>query len=175
MSAFAAKNENVAKRVFESLESQGLPVTTWPDLAPEVYANRDFHKSAWTLRHSRFYLPQHQGHKSKDILTAAFGLSAGNVIKEIGQLELKLNETTREQWNCMMCQVGRSNLMQSWSYGEAKSKIEGWKVRRIVIWQFNKPVAFAQILGKNLHFSDWFELTEDLYFLKIRIPNCKKI
>jgi hypothetical protein len=152
MSAFAAKNENVAKRVFESLESQGLPVTTWPDLAPEVYANRDFHKSAWTLRHSRFYLPQHQGHKSKDILTAAFGLSAGNVIKEIGQLELKLNETTREQWNSMMFQVGRSNLMQSWSYGEAKSKIEGWKVSRIVIWKLNKPVAFVQILEKKFAF-----------------------
>ena len=27
LSAFTAKNENVAKRVFESLESQGLPVT----------------------------------------------------------------------------------------------------------------------------------------------------
>jgi len=85
-------------------------------------------------------------------LTAAFGLSAGNVIKEIGSLELKLNKTTREQWNSMMFQVGRSNLIQSWAYGEAKSKIEGWKVIRIVIWKCKKPVAFAQILEKKFAF-----------------------
>ena len=76
----------------------------------------------------------------------------GSDIRGIGQIELKLNVTTREQWNSMMYQVGRSNLLQSWAYGEAKSKIEGWKVRRTVIWQFNKPVAFAQILEKRFAF-----------------------
>ena len=72
LAAFAAKDENAAIKIFESLGSQGLPVTTWPDLAPEVCVNRDIHKSAWKLRHSRFYLPQHQSLRSKDILKAAF-------------------------------------------------------------------------------------------------------
>ena len=174
VSAFAAKNENIAKRVFESLGSQGLPVTTWPDLPPEVCVNRDLHKTAWKLRHSRLYLPQHQGLRSKDILTAAFELSGGNVIKEIGQLELKLNEITREQWNSMMCQVGRSNLMQSWSYGEAKSKIEGWKVSRIVIWKLNKPVAFVQILEKQFAFLRLVRINRGPLFLEDSRPDLQE-
>ena len=46
LAAFAAKDENAAIKIFESLGSQGLQVTTWPDLAPEVCVNRDIHKSA---------------------------------------------------------------------------------------------------------------------------------
>src|SRR5882762_9278714 len=41
-------------------QRQGLPVTTWPDLPPEVVANRSRHANAWNLRHSRMYLPVHQ-------------------------------------------------------------------------------------------------------------------
>ena len=68
LAAFSAKDENAAQKIYESLGKQGLPVTTWPDLAPEVLADREIHKNAWRLRHSRFYLPQHQSLRSKDIL-----------------------------------------------------------------------------------------------------------
>lgn len=120
-------------------------------MAPEVCANRDLHENAWKLRHSRFYLPQHQSLRSKDILNAVFQLYTGNVSRALEQFDLKFNET-REQWNSMMYQVGQSNLLQSWAYGQSKSKIEGWKVSRIVICKFKKPVAFAQILEKQFAF-----------------------
>lgn len=39
---------------------QGLPVTTWPDLPPEVTVRRDKHANAWKQRHSYHYLSVHQ-------------------------------------------------------------------------------------------------------------------
>ena len=151
LAAFTTKDEN-AQKIYESLGKKGLPVTTWPDLAPEVLIDREIHKNAWRLRHSRFYLPQHQGLRSNDILTALFEQSRKSNLNDIGKLEPKWNETTHEQWNSLMFQAGRSNLLQSWAYGEAKSKTEGWKVNRVVIWQFNKPIAFVQILEKRFSF-----------------------
>ena len=84
-------------------------------------------------------------------MNAVFQLYTGNVSRALEQFDLKFN-ATREQWNSMMYQVGQSNLLQSWAYGQSKSKIEGWKVSRIVICKFKKPVAFAQILEKQFAF-----------------------
>lgn len=174
LTAFVAKDENIAKNTYESLGSQGLPVTTWPDLAPEVCANRERHKSAWRLRHNRFYLPQHQGLRSKDILMAAFELCGENNVSGIGQLKLKLNGTTHEKWNSLMYQVGRSNLLQSWAYGEAKSKTSNWKVRRIVICQCNKPVAFTQILEKRFAFLKLVRVNRGPLFLEDSQPELQE-
>ena len=63
-------------------------------------------------------------------------------------------------------QTGRSNLMQSWASGEAKSKTGGWKVNRVVILQFNKPVAIAQVLVKRFAFLKLFRLNRGPLFLK---------
>tara|TARA_B100001123_G_scaffold412189_1_gene509187 strand:- start:2011 stop:4179 length:2169 start_codon:yes stop_codon:yes gene_type:complete len=148
LAAFASKNENDAKKIFELLGNRGLPVSTWPDLAPEVITNRKIHKIAWELRHRRYYLPLHQSLKSKDLLGAVFNISRVKKVNGLNQLELKKN-ISREYWNSLMTNVGRSNLLQSWAYGEAKSKIENLKVLRIVVMEFNKPIAFVQILEKK--------------------------
>ena len=50
----------VAEDVYEKWVRGGLPVMTWPDLPPEVKAERERHTQAWSLRHSRLYLPVHQ-------------------------------------------------------------------------------------------------------------------
>ena len=65
-----------------------------------------------------------------------------------------------------MLQAGRSNLLQSWAYGEAKSKAEGWKANRVVIKQFNKPIAFTQILEKRFLFFRLFRVNRGPLFLK---------
>ena len=62
--------------------------------------------------------------------------------------------------------TGRSNLLQSWASGEAKSKTGGWKVNRVVILQFNKPVAIVQVLVKSFAFFKLFRLNRGPLFLE---------
>jgi hypothetical protein len=50
----------VAEETYENWVRRGLPVMTWPDLPPEVKADRERHTLAWSLRHARLYLPVHQ-------------------------------------------------------------------------------------------------------------------
>lgn len=49
-----------AEKIYDAWLNKGLPVLTWPDLAPEVIADIDTHSKAWNLRHTRLYLPVHQ-------------------------------------------------------------------------------------------------------------------
>ena len=60
--------------------------------------------------------------------------------REIGELE----------WEVHWPKVVKSNLMQSWEYGDAKSISEGWKPVRY-LWEdaIGKPVALAQVLTKS--------------------------
>ena len=61
--------------------------------------------------------------------------------REIGELE----------WLVHWPKVVKSNLMQSWEYGVAKSISEGWKPVRY-LWEdtMGQPIALAQILTKSL-------------------------
>ncbi|QQR81388.1 MAG: hypothetical protein IPJ69_04475 [Deltaproteobacteria bacterium] len=60
---------STALEIYEYLESKNFPVTSWPDLPPEVNMNREFHNRAWNLRHTRFYLPIHQSLNEKEIFS----------------------------------------------------------------------------------------------------------
>lgn len=53
-------DSTVAEETYKQWARRALPVMTWPDLPPEVKADRDHHARAWSLRHSRLYLPVHQ-------------------------------------------------------------------------------------------------------------------
>ena len=45
----------------------GLPVLTWPDLAPEVINNNNSYPIAWNLRHERIYISVHQSIRYSDL------------------------------------------------------------------------------------------------------------
>lgn len=49
-----------AELMFLRWQRAGLPVTTWPDLPPEVLVNQNHHPIALHLRKTRVYLPVHQ-------------------------------------------------------------------------------------------------------------------
>lgn len=51
---------DVAEDTYRHWQRNGLLVTTWPDLPPEVSAHKERHVNAWRLRHGRLYLPVHQ-------------------------------------------------------------------------------------------------------------------
>jgi dTDP-4-amino-4,6-dideoxygalactose transaminase len=59
LAAFSCKNSQVAENTFVSLQSKGLPVSTWPDLPPEVLLDGKKHNVAIELRQTRFFLPVH--------------------------------------------------------------------------------------------------------------------
>ncbi len=56
----------------------------------------------------------------------------------------------RSEWDRLLEEAGKSNLLQSWAYGEAKASVEGWKVSRGLILHSGCIVAMLQILEKSL-------------------------
>ncbi|MDB4877490.1 MAG: putative glycosyltransferase [Gemmatimonadetes bacterium] len=138
----------VAETVNEAWQHRGLPVTTWPDLPPEVTADKERHARAWRLRHSRLYLPVHQT------------LRARGILKQVGSRRLQRDDdasltliwdgASRSQWHAWLMQTEPSTVLQTWAYGEAKAEHSGWKVKRGVFYHGNEPVAFAQVLERRV-------------------------
>jgi hypothetical protein len=138
----------VAETTYNHWQRHGLPVTTWPDLPPEVLTHKENHVNAWELRHSLFYLPVHQSLSAHRMLKQ---LHLQKTIQKNGpRLKLVWNGANQNEWQQWMLQVGRSNLLQSWAYGEAKSVQGNWRVKRGVFYLNNEPVALVQVLQKGL-------------------------
>ena len=60
-----------AQKAFYSLLNVKIPVSTWPDLPPEVLSDRQKQKVAISLRNYRIFLPVHRSITSKSIKSAA--------------------------------------------------------------------------------------------------------
>jgi lipid II:glycine glycyltransferase (peptidoglycan interpeptide bridge formation enzyme) len=69
--------------------------------------------------------------------------------KERESLKVVWNEVNEQLWQELLRGCGQSNLLQTWAYGEAKRKSEGWKISRGVFYQSEKPIALVQILEKR--------------------------
>lgn len=67
LAGFAFDDEMQAEKAFFQWQRADLPVTTWPDLPPEVSAQKDRHCKALKLRNTRVYLPTHQTLKPRQI------------------------------------------------------------------------------------------------------------
>lgn len=141
-------NSTKVEAVYRSWQHKLLPVTTWPDLPPEVALDPRRHAAAWVLRHGRVYLPVHQSISHGVLLRRCTPHQVSPV--EETRLRLVWDEATQDQWHSWMCQAGRSNLLQSWSYGEAKCSQAGWIAKRGVFYREGAPVAFVQVLQKRV-------------------------
>lgn len=62
------------------------------------------------------------------------------------KLELDIDYQT---WRQYFLLIDKPNLLQSWCYGEAKKKCQGWKIRRGIIYEAGKPIALFQVLYKS--------------------------
>lgn len=142
-------NEQTISGFYSCLDAKKFLPTTWPDLPPELFENKNRHDVAIRLRNSRFYLPVHQSVSMNHFRT---------LIKESNKLSEKVNSNIRVEWNksnkvqwdSFIMDTGKSNLLQSWTYGESKSKVEGWIVNRVIWYQDDKVVAIAQVLEKRI-------------------------
>lgn len=134
-----------AEAVFLQWQRAGLPVTTWPDLPPEVMSHINVHRSAVALRHSRLYLPVHQGLNPRQIATCSRGLAIGASAR--WQVRALPFEQWKNYWQC----CSKATLLQSWQYGAAKEEAEGWKAQRFLISdEVDQPVALAQMLTRGV-------------------------
>ncbi|MGK0290845.1 MAG: hypothetical protein ACI86H_002308 [bacterium] len=59
LAIFACKNSQTAEFTYCSLQGKRIPVSTWPDLPPEVLLDKKKHNVAIELRQTRFFLPVH--------------------------------------------------------------------------------------------------------------------
>jgi lipid II:glycine glycyltransferase (peptidoglycan interpeptide bridge formation enzyme) len=63
---------------------------------------------------------------------------------------LSWSTATRSEWDKLFADVDRSNLLQSWAYGEAKRVTQGWQVQRQVICLGGRPLALVQVLDRSV-------------------------
>ncbi|AOP33704.1 glycosyltransferase [Leptospira tipperaryensis] len=143
LSEYSFDNIESANSLFAKLAQDELPVSTWPDLPPEVLTAEKEHSTAIRLRKTSFFLPLHSSVSESEISKIAFKDSKKSFLKII---ESTLNQT---QWDNELESIVRTNLLQSWSYGDAKYQIEGWKPKRILLMIEGKKVALVQILSKT--------------------------
>ncbi|MDI1270367.1 MAG: GNAT family N-acetyltransferase [Polaromonas sp.] len=148
LGAYQADSIRRAEAMYDRWQGQGLPVTTWPDLPPEVMLDREQHANAWHLRHTRVYLPVHQSLVVREMVRhrGPSGPPPGGQ----SQLRLVWGDASPGQWSEWMVQSGRSSLLQSWAYGEAKLADSGWRVKRGVFYRGGEIIAFVQLLQKSV-------------------------
>jgi len=136
-----------AAAIYEGWLSRALPVTTWPDLPPEVAATPELHPVAWRHRHSRVYLPVQQSLRTRAIASRAV---VGRDTDPPVPVRTVWDAVTEAEWNRLLLASERSNLLQGWAYGNARAQISGWRVRRAVFYVDERPVAFTQVLQKRI-------------------------
>jgi lipid II:glycine glycyltransferase (peptidoglycan interpeptide bridge formation enzyme) len=142
---FTGEQERDTEVLFNKLQHAGLPVLTWPDLPPEVMSNTKVHQSAIKLRHTRLYLPVHQSLNKQLILNYGKNM-IGKSTKQWQAKKITLNEWEEHWQRCT-----KTNLLQSWQYGNAKEEAEGWQPQRFLISNESvEAIALAQVLVKKL-------------------------
>jgi hypothetical protein len=146
--AYRLASVSSAETAYRAWQSRGLPVMTWPDLPPEVMLDRERHANAWELRHTRLYLPVHQSLAVREMVRR--GCLSRVIPKSGSALELDWGDVSADQWGEWMTQAGRSNLLQSWAYGDAKAESSGLRVKRAAVYRGGEPVAFVQVLQKTI-------------------------
>jgi lipid II:glycine glycyltransferase (peptidoglycan interpeptide bridge formation enzyme) len=132
-----------ALSTFDIFQKAKLPVTTWPDLPPEVLAESHGHHYAILSRVSQFYLPAHQS-----ILPAQI-IDCGKRLIGVRSKEWSVYDLSSEEWLKYSENCRELNLYQSSEYGAAKARAEGWGVNRLlVVDELKRPVALMQALTK---------------------------
>ena len=143
LAGFSTTDAKSTENLFDDLQREGLPVTTWPDLPTEVLNNADAHQVAIKLQHNRFYLPVHQ------TLSQHRLLECGKNLLKRSTLQWQVKVLSREEWEAYWQRCPMTNLLQSCQYGEAKKQAEGWKSHRLLIVDENEsPIALAQVLTR---------------------------
>jgi hypothetical protein len=136
-----------ARLSFRHLLKAGVPLTTWPNLPPEVKAQRENHPVATKLRESYLFLPVHQSVNETYLVRSLFK-DVKDVKKDVC-VKIREFKDDRTVWCRLTEKAEFSNFLQSWSYGECKSHASGWQVVRFLLTKESRIVGFAQVLQRK--------------------------
>lgn len=145
LACMSTSDQATAESLYARLHAAGVPVSTWPDLPPEVAAVAH-HAVAHRLRHTRLYLPVHRSVASGQIT------ACGNRLRDVNLSGWRLRQIdSKVEWEDLWLGCRRKSLPQTWEYGSAKAMAEGWQVHRFVVFDENEfPTALFQVLVKGL-------------------------
>jgi dTDP-4-amino-4,6-dideoxygalactose transaminase len=79
MACFISEDSSMAKTIYDFFQKGGLPVSSWPDIPPEVLKDLKKFKFANMLRQTRIYFPLHQTLSCAQIRKALSKLNKKNV------------------------------------------------------------------------------------------------
>ena len=140
-------NVDDAQGQFTRLKSLSLPALTWPDLPPEVLDAQSGHEDAHMLRNSHVFFPLHQTITERDLCRLESFSAQPDILL---QGKVIWNSVSKEEWLGYLKKTGKSNLLQSWEYGQAKQHEKNWHPKRGVLVIDSKVVAICQVLEKTL-------------------------
>jgi hypothetical protein len=145
MAGFRLPSREATETWFRHFQDLGIPVSTWPDLPPEVLSDEFRSKDALNSRHTRLFLPVHQSISQKQILAMVSKMQSD--LNKQWKIQLVTNDQWAQQWqNCV-----HTNLPQAWEYGTAKKEADGWETKRILFSNTaNVPVALVQVLFRSI-------------------------
>ena len=135
--------ENLILSLYNDLNSKNYLPSTWPDLPPEVLKQSEYYHLAVRKRNTMLHIPLHHS------INRSTFRKLNKVKQNIINIKSEWNKVSQLEWNELIKKTINSNLLQLWSYGEAKSKSEGWIVNRVVYFFNDKVIAYTQILEKN--------------------------
>lgn len=67
-----------------------------------------------------------------------------------GILVFTIVAANHKSWNDSFCKIQKTNLLQTWAYGDAKVSAGNWVIERWIIYTQDEPVALLQVLKKNI-------------------------
>ncbi|MFC1480609.1 lipid II:glycine glycyltransferase FemX [Candidatus Omnitrophota bacterium] len=83
-------------------------------------------------------------------------------------MRIEIRNFGQEEWNNIICQFEGVSLLQTWEFGEAKTKTGLWNVKRMVFHRGDKMFGAAQVMVKTIPI-----LNRGLVWIN-RAPLCKK-
>ncbi|MBT7899680.1 MAG: hypothetical protein HN601_01900 [Candidatus Marinimicrobia bacterium] len=141
LASYKVKNVNDTEALFYYLQDLDFPVSTWPDLPPEVKKYKDIHSAAIKRRHHYLYLPVHQS------ITALQIQKSEERMVEITSHQWGISVLNKKEWESHWNVCSSKNLFQSWDHGTSIVNLTNWKVQRFLISNQNDlPIALIQVV-----------------------------
>ncbi|MDC1382721.1 peptidoglycan bridge formation glycyltransferase FemA/FemB family protein [Candidatus Puniceispirillum sp.] len=160
-----------SKKSFKILNEMGIPVSSWPDLNSNCKMDSNDHSTALRLRNENMFLPIHQSLKGHDLLSWFSHKKMNDSLKNI---TFEWDSLSLVEWNEFLLNCLYSNILQSWSYGEAKKKNSIWNLKRLAIKHNGILVAVAQVLQLKFGFFKIYRINRGPIFAKNCPESLKK-
>jgi hypothetical protein len=74
LAKIASRDGMPAKDIINLFKKSKIPISTWPDLPPEVFQNPENHKNAIEMRHKYVFFPVHSSINAKNLKSVIRGL-----------------------------------------------------------------------------------------------------